>query len=51
VQHVVSLVKLHEAGRAEDDEDGVDALEAVLAVVDGQGEMLGRAGGEDVDGV
>ena len=51
VQHVVSLVQLYKSGRTEDYEDGVDVIEAVFAVVDGERKVLRRAGGEDVDGV
>ena len=51
VEHVVDLEEFHQSGCAEDDHDGVDVGHVVLAEVDGYSQMLGGAGGQDVDGV
>ena len=51
VQHIVGLVELYQTGGAEDDHDGVDVVETLLTVVDGDAQMLGGAGGKNVDGI
>ena len=51
VQHVVCLVELGQSRRAVDDGNGIDVRQLLLAVVNGRGQLLGRACGKDVDGV
>ena len=51
VKHVVSLVELHQSGRAKDDEHRVDVVEFLFAEVDGNAQVLARPRGQDVDGV
>ena len=51
VQHLVSVVQLDQPGAAEDHHHEVDLVEAALAIVDRRGQVLGRAGADDVDGV
>ena len=35
VEHIVGLIKLHQAGGAENHHNGIDILELVLAIVNG----------------
>ena len=51
VEHVVDFEYLHQARRAEDDHDGIYLREPLLAVVDGQRQLLGAAGSQDVNGI
>ena len=51
VQHLVGLVELCQSGCTIDDGNGIDILETLLAIVDGDAQLLSRSCGEDVDGV
>lgn len=51
VQNVISLIELDEPRCAEDDHHGVDIVEFLLTIVDGDSEMLRCSRGKDVDGV
>ena len=51
VQHVVGFVELHQSRCTEDDHDGIDVLELLLAVVDGDAQVFGCSRCQDVDGV
>ena len=51
VQHVVHLEHCHQPRRTEDGHHGVDVLKLVLAVVQAEFQVLGRARGKDINGV
>ena len=51
VQHIVCLIDVDKSRCAEDDADGIDIGKLMLAIVDGDAQMLGRARGKDVDGI
>ena len=51
VQHVVHLEHCHQTRRTEDSHHGVDVLKLVLAVVQAEFQVLGRARGKDINGV
>ena len=51
VQHRVSIIQTHQTGRPEDDHDGIDVVEVLLTIVDGDTQMFGRTRCQHINGV
>ena len=51
VEHVVNLENFYKSRRSEDDHNGIDFLEFLFTIVDGNAEMFGHSRRQNVDGI